>query len=169
MKVTRWIALVLCISVLLLSTACSSVRSADALKNISDKTEVDFSSAAVSLYQDTHEGFLGDGATFAVVNCKNTGIKEKIAANPNWKPFPPSDTIRRIFYGIKGSSSLLSQLKGSPEIPDIQMGYYYFLDRHDESKDRHSEEGVFDRASLNFSAAVYDDATDRLFFFEFDT
>ena len=44
-----------------------------------------------------------------------------------------------------------------------------FEDRHSEANDAYDDSGLFSRASYNFSLAVYDRDTNRLYYFEFDT
>ena len=54
-------------------------------------------------------------------------------------------------------------------MPAIDNGYYMFKDRHSESKDSRDDSELFDRNSYNFSIAIYDCDTDKMYYFEFDT
>ena len=54
-------------------------------------------------------------------------------------------------------------------MPAIYNGYYMFEDRHSESKDSRDDSELFDRYSYNFSIAIYDCDTDKMYYFEFDT
>ena len=54
-------------------------------------------------------------------------------------------------------------------MPQIQNGYYYFVDRQAEPKMQHSDAQIMERASLNFSIALYDMDTDTLYYIEVDT
>ena len=55
------------------------------------------------------------------------------------------------------------------QLPQIQNGYYYFVDRQAESEMQHSDAQIMERASLNFSIALYDVDTDTLYYIEVDT
>ena len=55
------------------------------------------------------------------------------------------------------------------QLPQIQNGYYYFVDRQAESEMQHSDAQLMERASLNFSIALYDVDTDTLYYIEVDT
>ena len=51
----------------------------------------------------------------------------------------------------------------------MEEGWYSFVDRHSESTDSSDDTNLLSRFSFNFSLAVYDAATDRLYYLEFDT
>lgn len=51
----------------------------------------------------------------------------------------------------------------------IENGYYIFEDRHSKSEDRQDDSELFNRSSYNFSLAIYDCDTDRMYYFEYNT
>ena len=54
-------------------------------------------------------------------------------------------------------------------IPEVTNGYYYFCDRHSDSIDSSDDTNLLSRASFNFTLAIYDSDTNRLYYVEFDT
>ena len=54
-------------------------------------------------------------------------------------------------------------------IPEIKDGYYYFLDRHQESTDEKDSSKINERASYNFTLALYDNETKKIYYYELDT
>ena len=55
------------------------------------------------------------------------------------------------------------------EIPQIENGYYYFYDRHDEATDPYDDSEFLARFSFNFTLAIYDSDTNTLYLCEYDT
>ena len=55
------------------------------------------------------------------------------------------------------------------KIPAIENGFYCFLDRHSEASNPSDDADLFDRASMNFSLALYDSDTNKFYYIEFDT
>ena len=51
----------------------------------------------------------------------------------------------------------------------MQEGFYYLCDRHSESRDPYDDTQLHNRASWNFTAAVYDGQHGLLYFYQFDT
>ena len=118
---------------------------------------------------DTHGGFLGDGSYYLILDCSQNREKalEKVAG---WKKLPLSENLDLIMYGGNrdgvGYSYNLAEEAG---IPKIENGYYFFEDRHSESNNSEDDSELFDRYSFNFSIAIYDSDTDKLYYFDFDT
>lgn len=115
--------------------------------------------------KDTHGGFHGDGTYLLVLDCsKNKETAQELVKD--WKELPLSDSLHTILYGSDTYGSLLAE---ETNIPEVTNGYYYFCDRHVESTDSSDDTNLFTRASFNFTLAVYDSDTDRLYYVEFDT
>ena len=80
-------------------------------------------------------------------------------------------------YGLRWESDdatyqvgpYLTDDNNNPVIPQIENGYYYFLDRHSRSVDSYDDSDVLDRYSFNFTIAIYDADNDILYYVEFDT
>ena len=110
---------------------------------------------------DTHGSFLGDGSYYLILDCSdNPEAALKIVAD--WKQLPLSWNLKRIMYGSHNLSE-------EAHMPKIENGYYYFEDRHSKATDPSDDSDLFGRGSYNFSLAVYDADTHRLYYFEFDT
>ena len=64
---------------------------------------------------------------------------------------------------------MIHQEDNIPVIPDIEIEYYYFRDRHSQSTDPKDDTGVLGRGSYNFTIAILDTIMQRLYYLEFDT
>ncbi len=118
---------------------------------------------------DTHGGFLGDGSYFLILDC--AANKEQASEDlEGWKPLPLSENLNLILYGGERDGVNYSyDLAEQAGFPKIENGYYYFEDRQDGSLDKSDDSQLFDRGSFNFSVALYDSDTDRMYYLSFDT
>lgn len=118
---------------------------------------------------DTHGGFLGDGSYCLILDC--SGNRENALEQvKNWNKLPLSENLNLVMYGgEKDGISYGYNLAEEARIPRVENGYYIFNDRSSESKDSADDSELFNRYSFNFSIAVYDSDTDRMYYFEFDT
>lgn len=81
-----------------------------------------------------------------------------------------SENLSLMFYGGERDGMYYDfNLADEANMPKVEHGFYYFQDRHSKSTDSSSDVEIFDRGSYNFSLAVYDSDTDRLYYFELDT
>ena len=86
-----------------------------------------------------------------------------------WKTFPLSENLQVFLYGgvrngvTRGGNA---RMFGLPEIDD---GYYFFMDRHSKSTDASDDSELFDRGSYNFTLLIYDAVQTQLYLIEFDT
>ena len=80
----------------------------------------------------------------------------------------PSPWIPPLVYGISEDTvsigPFLTDADGTPLVPEIQTGYYRLLDRQ-----HNKETPLLERFSFNFTLALYDTDTDRLYVCELDT
>ena len=118
---------------------------------------------------DTHGGFHGDGSYYLILDCSDN--KEKaLKTVKEWTKLPLSENLNLIMYGgSKDGVTYVYELAEEAHIPEIENGYYIFEDRSSESTDSTDDTELFDRYSFNFSIAIYDCDTDRMYYFEFDT
>ena len=119
---------------------------------------------------DTHGGFLGDGSYYFILDCSDN--KEKaLKIVEGWKKLPLSENLKLIMYGGEkdGISYNGYDLSEEAHMPKIKNGYYIFEDRHSESKDSADDTELFSRYSYNFSIAVYDCDTNKMYYFKYDT
>ena len=118
---------------------------------------------------DTHGGFLGDGSYYLILDCSKNK-EQALEKVKNWNKLPLSENLNLIMYGgEKDGVTYGYELAEEAHIPKIENGYYIFEDRSSESKDSTDDTELFDRYSFNFSIAIYDCDTDKLYYFEFDT
>lgn len=119
--------------------------------------------------KDTHGGFVGDGAYYLILDCSDN-TEDALSIVADWNELPLSENLNLIMYGgEKDGVTYGYDLSEEAHMPVIENGYYYFEDRHSEAKDATDDSELFSRASYNFSLAVYDSDTNRLYYFEFDT
>lgn len=118
---------------------------------------------------DTHGGFQGDGSYYLILDCSNNKVKA-LEIVEDWNKLPLSENLNLIMHGgEKDGVTYLYKLAEEAHMPKIGNGYYIFEDRHSESKDSRDDSDLFDRYSYNFSLAIYDCDTDKMYYFEFDT
>ena len=118
---------------------------------------------------DTHGGFHGDGSYYLILDCSNNKVKA-LEIVKDWKTLPLTENLNLIMYGgEKDNVTYGYELAKEAHIPKVKNGYYIFEDRSSESKDSTDDTELFDRYSFNFSIAIYDCDTDKLYYFEFDT
>lgn len=135
-------------------------------KHISKIIEIDIEKCNVEIESDTHGGFFGDGDYFAKINCSD---KENHDDFYNWKPMPLSDSLKKAMGMSQCDDEECLTIFEKYSIPEINNGYYYFLDRHSELIDKHDDANLNNRDSMNFSLAIYDADNKIIYFYEMDT
>lgn len=125
-------------------------------------------------YADTHGGFHGDGATYAVLDLGEELtdlLADKLAANENWHALPLSDDMRIIFYGLTRmeDGAPYTYAPVVPEgtiVPEIERGYWRLIDRQEGKSG-----SIFDKSrySQNFTAAILDTDSGLLYYIAEDT
>lgn len=119
---------------------------------------------------ETHGGFHGDGTTFYSMEITDENTVEEIKSE--WNELPLTDNLTALVYGVKEDTSSIGPYiteGGETLFPKIENGYYYFYDRHSESKDSSDDADVLNRPSFNFIIAIFDTDTNRLYYCKFDT
>lgn len=113
--------------------------------------------------RDTHGGFHGDGETFVKAYfTEKQALKfvNKIKMNSHWKELPMPDILEKC--ATKG-------IDDDVEIPYIENGYYFFIDRHSQSTNKYEYNEIHNRASWNYSIAVFNRDTNILYYYALDT
>lgn len=128
---------------------------------IKKNTGVDVSECEIVRITDDHGGFLGDGVTFAEVDCsgREADIISEITAASGWKSLPASENLNKV----------IDMLETNYDIERTESGYYYFYDRHTEATDPYSDEELFSRYSYNYTFAVYYTEAAKLYLYILDT
>ena len=118
---------------------------------------------------DSHGGFHGDGVYALALDCSENK-EAALDILQDWPSLPLSENLQLILYGgEKNGVSYEYDLAEQAGIPEIKNGYYCFTDRNSKSTDAKDDTELFSRSSYNFSLALYDSDTDRLYYLEFDT
>ena len=118
---------------------------------------------------EDYGGFPADGSHYLILDC--SGNKQKaLEIIKNWNKLPLSENLNIAMYGGEKDGVIYGyELANEAHMPKIENGYYIFEDRHSESNDGKDDAGLLGRHSFNFSIAVYDCDTDKMYFFKFDT
>ena len=114
--------------------------------------------------KDTHGGFHGDGEAFVKVYFSNKQAEKfvkKINENNHWEKLPMPERLQ----------NRVSNADEVEKIPIVENGYWFFEDRHEKATNKYNYNEIFDsdRASLNFSVAVFDTDNNILYFYALDT
>lgn len=129
------------------------------LTSFSNQSGIDLTQGTIKSEEDTHGGFLGDGYTLIVADYTDSLVPE-MKANEHWHSLPLSGNLQTFVN---------QPFDDTVTIPQIKNGYYYFYDRHDESKDHYDDTYLLNRYSFNFTLAIYDSDTNHLYLLEYDT
>lgn len=140
---------------------------------IIDRIGVNISSCGIQSDNDSHGGFHGDGDRIVIADCSDNN-EEILKQIEHWKSIPLSDNLQILLYGGETSRATYSdQLSKEYNIPKIESGYYYFIDRYaqryNDIDDVHSDQKLLSRYAYNFTLALYDVKTDIFYFLELDT
>jgi hypothetical protein len=152
--------------------ACSAMGKTDDISSISRTLGISLSGETVLTSEDTHGGFHGDGETYAEISFDDesgASFAKNFADNRDWRTFPLSDNLQAVVYGNAYCAPYIQDDEGAALVPPIEQGYYYFYDRHSESKDPKDDTELFSRYSLNFTLALYDTGNYTLYYYELDT
>ena len=136
------------------------------IRNITSVIEINNNNCRIIKERDTHGGFLGDGEFYAEIRCKNINLEE---LSSNWKKMPLSKSLNDITEMVWCDYNKCGNLYEKYDIPNVNNGYYFFLDRHSDSKDKYDSTDLNNRSSYNFTLAMYDDESKIIYYYELDT
>lgn len=130
-------------------------------EKISKIIDVDCEKAEIVFEVDTHGGFHNDGTHFVQLEFDNDEFVKKIKANNSWHVLPADDLINELIYGVSYENRVvgpyISDENINPYFPNVDNGYYFFLDKEPNKK------------SFNVIVAIYDIDTNTLYYCELDT
>lgn len=87
-------------------------------------------------------------------------VKISIMRNEHWRKLPLPEIL------IDATGTFDKELK----IPEIENGYWFYLDRNSEATDKYNENDMYNgRYSYNYSIAVFDSDANILYYYELDT
>lgn len=154
------------VAICVMAVMVSACQSYD---DISLMLGADVNSAKVILEDDNHGGFHGDGERYIEFEFEDDSFENTIKADNTWHDFPvKEDAITALLYGLETPEITFGPYLQN-NMPEVKNGYYFFYDRHAESEDPFDSSEVLERSSLNFTVAVYDADTDKLYYTELDT
>ncbi len=162
--------LALLIALCLIASLCACSSNLSYQEQVNRICGLDITGSTVVSGNDSHGGFLGDGALTVEFDC--TQISESVVQQMrDWETLPLSENLQLMMYGgtRNGVSYDRYNLAERYSIPEISNGCYFFLDRHSDAVNTKDAANLFDRASYNFSLLLYDFDSARLYLFEFDT
>lgn len=136
------------------------------INKISKNIGINSSNCKIESDKENHEGFLGDGEYFAKLSCNEQEIN---GIKINWKELPLSEELEKAMELEQCSSNECLDAFHRYNIPNNINGYYYFFDRHSDSKDKRNDKDVNNRSSYNFSVGIYDSDNKVLYYYELDT
>ena len=137
--------------------------------------KTDLSSGTISKSEESHGGFHNDGKTFIEITFSdnNETLEEEIKTNSNWTEMPLSENLHTLVYGKTSDTEsvgpYVADEDNKPLFPNIENGYYFFKDRHSESKNASDDTAVLKRNSFNFAIAIFDSTTRAIYYYELDT
>ena len=134
-------------------------------ERISEKLGIDAGAGILVTSMDDHSGFHGDGTSYAVLSFESEELERQIGAPGGWKALPLTENIQTVVYGVRTETSFSGPFI-DVTIPRVERGYWYFYDR---KRDTASDGQVLSAGSFNYTIAIYDSDTDRLYFCEYDT
>ncbi len=113
--------------------------------------------------KDTHGGFHGDGESLVKIYFSNKQAEKfikKIKNNTHWSTLPIDEILQNCINNnsIEGMS-----------VPLVENGYWFFLDRHSNATNKYDYNDMFNRASSNYSVAIFDKESNILYIYSLDT
>lgn len=123
----------------------------------------------ISEYDD-HDSFLGDGTSMKVYGFSYAEeAADRMEQAEGWHPLPLDDSVNRLVYGDEEHNSYLTDSQNRVLAPEVEKGFWYFEDRQAKNEKEKYSTNVFGRYSYNFTAALYDEQTGRLYVLKLDT
>lgn len=116
--------------------------------------------------KDTHSGFRNEGELLKKIYFSErqaNNFIEQVKKKDNWRALPMTERL--------SNKVCKYAMVDDMNIPEVDKGYWFVLDRHSETKDKYNEKDIFDedRHSYNFTVAVFDTDKNILYVYELDT
>lgn len=113
--------------------------------------------------EDTHSGFHGDGDAVIKIyfSDKQTEMfTRKVENNIHWNKLPMNETLQNCISDNNINEKFETL---------VQNGYWFFIDRHSQSIDKYNYNEIFNKASFNYSIAIFDIESNILYIYSLDT
>lgn len=157
------------IFMILLLSLQGCVKKESTEDQLSDILDTKIISGEIIKNEDTHGGFHGDGERIIVIKYNNDSagsILSNIQDNGKWSEFPLNEDLNLLVYGgKKGDMYYVSECAKKVGIPQIEHGYYYFVNKQTNNQDT----DILLSSSQNFVIAMFDSDNNTLYYFEQDT
>ena len=132
---------------------------------IEESLGVDVSDAVIITGYDDHSGFHGDGTLYAVLEFPDDTLEQAVSNPGGWHALPLTENLQTLVYGSWGPDAVVGPFIGIT-MPEVDRGYWWFFDRQGNTAE---DSLVLTRGSYNYTIAIYDADTDRLYYCEYDT
>ena len=140
---------------------CASFSTCDYIKQ---EINIDISKCNILIDNSDSPSFNGDGEYFVKADCSNDN-ENMLNQIRFWNELPLPEDVRLIMYGGEKNGRTYSyDLADKAGMPEIKNGVYLFDDRHIQS-----DKDFLDRASYNFTVALYDKDLDTFYYYEYDS
>ena len=149
---------IIILPLLLLVTGCSILNCSN--DSIISDMGITNNTCEIVKEKDTHSGFLGDGDYFAKIKCNNLKVSD---LTKSWYTLPLSEEIKEVTEMKQCNDKDCKNIYERYNIPSIDNGYYYFLDRQKE------DTNINERSSYNFTIAIADLDNSIIYYYELDT
>lgn len=170
MKKALRILLPLCI---LMGIRSITFQQAHPQPQISDYLNADISQGVLVESVDTRTFLRSIGATMETYAFADDRFLLQISDNPSWYALPLSAPLAAAAYGSQeGQTTIgpyLTDAAGDPLLPPVENGYFYFLDRHTQSKNNKDPALILDRYYMHFILALYDADAKMLYYCTLET
>lgn len=130
---------------------------------ISKTIEIDCSEGTVEFENDTHGGFHNDGIAFYILEFEDNDLLMEITVNEYWSELPMDEELIELIDGrVRDKNS-------NQYIPAIEEGYYFFYDRFTGNDIKGFTPGILEKHPGNFTIAIYDINTNKLYYCKYDS
>lgn len=152
---------------LILSALLGGCGNTDTRAELSEILRSSVSAGEILIEMDTHGGFHGDGETYVVLEFPD-GDSFQVPESGFWHELPLSDNLNTFLYEYTHHTQVWDAM-GEELLPELEEGYYFFLDRNSDSLFQSDDAELLSRGAYNFILALYDPASLTLYYYELDT
>ena len=150
--------IIILLGLIILVTGCSILNCSN--DSIISDMGITNTTCEIIKEKDTHSGFLGDGDYFAKIKCNNLKASD---LTKSWYTLPLSEELKEVTEMKQCNDKDCKNIYERYNIPSIDNGYYYFLDR------QKGNTNINERSSYNFTIAIADLDNSIIYYYELDT
>jgi len=138
-------------------------------QRLSRELGLDLKRAELLEEQGDHGAF-GDGEEIVVLQVPEDAravLEAQIRDNPDWRPLPMTEAMNEALYSEWPTFTRSSN--GTHLFPEVRDGYYFFRNRQKDAEDPMEMDAIWGRASYNFTLALYDRESGKVYYYALDT